>query len=288
MANLYPQLIKIPAFMTKFIDINNLNILKKLFLILKGKLTILILSKGSKKIICFYLNNFFSFNGKLKHDGKNFIKVVDSRNIYYPNERITRILINEAEFLNHIYDSYLLNQIQFDKSDLVVDCGANVGELYLAFQNKKIQINYFGVEPDKKAFFCLNKNTKTDNLNICLSDKAGMVDFYIDGIGANSSIHESKSTLKKVLMHSDTLNNKFENTKIKLLKIDAEGHELEVLKGGSEIFSNIEYISVDCGPEKGEDQNITFVEVNKYLSKKGFELIGVNKDRLIGLYKNDK
>ena len=47
--------------MTKFTDINNLNFIEKLYLILKGKLTILILSKGPKKIICFYLNNFFSF-----------------------------------------------------------------------------------------------------------------------------------------------------------------------------------------------------------------------------------
>jgi len=288
MTNLYPQLIKIPAFMTKFTDINNLNFIEKLYLILKGKLTILILSKGPNKIICFYLNNFFSFYGKLKYDGDNFIKVVDSQKIYYPNERVTRILINELEFLEHIYDSYLLNKIKFDKSDLVIDCGANVGELYLAFRNKKIQISYVGVEPDKDAFFCLNKNTKTENINICLSDKAGIVDFFVDGIGANSSIHESKSTLNKVSIYSDTLNNKFINKKIKLLKIDAEGHELEVLKGGSEVLSNVEYISVDCGPEKGEDQNITFVEVNKYLSKNGFELIGINKDRLIGLYKNEK
>lgn len=288
MTNLYPQLIKVPAFMTKFTDINNLNFIEKLYLILKGKLTILILSKGPKKIICFYLNNFFSFYGKLKYDGNNFIKVVNSQKIYYPNERITRILINELEFLEHIYDSYLLNKIKFDKSDLVIDCGANVGELYLAFRNKKIQISYVGVEPDKDAFFCLNKNTKTENINICLSDKAGIVDFFVDGIGANSSIHESKSTLNKVSIYSDTLNNKFINKKIKLLKIDAEGHELEVLKGGSEVLSNVEYISVDCGPEKGEDQNITFVEVNKYLSKNGFELIGINKDRLIGLYKNEK
>jgi len=288
MANLYPQLIKIPAFMTKFIDINNLNILKKLLLILKGKLTIFMLSKSSKKIICFYLNNFFSFQGKLIYDKNNFIKIVGSQKIYYPNERITRILINEVEFLEHIYDSYMLNQVKFHKLDVVVDCGANVGELYLAFQNKNIEISYFGVEPDKDAFFCLNKNTKTENLNICLSDKAGVVDFFVDGLGANSSIHKSKSTFDKVSINSDTLNNKFINKKIKLLKIDAEGHELEVLKGGSEVLSNIQYISVDCGPEKGESESITFVDVNNYLSKNGFKLIDINKDRLIGLYQNDR
>ena len=61
MVNLYPQLIKIPAFMTKFIDIDNLGFFQKLYLILKGKLTIFVLKLNSKKTICFYLNNFLVF-----------------------------------------------------------------------------------------------------------------------------------------------------------------------------------------------------------------------------------
>ena len=59
MVNLYPQLIKIPAFMTKFIEINKLNTFKKFYLIIKGKLTIIVWVQDQRKIICFYLNNFF-------------------------------------------------------------------------------------------------------------------------------------------------------------------------------------------------------------------------------------
>ena len=284
MVNLYPQLIKIPAFMTKFIEINKLNTFKKFYLIIKGKLTIIVLGSRSKKIICFYLNNFFRFEGNIKHDGEFYFKEVHLEKIYYPNERITRILINQNEFLEHIYDSYLLDKINFNKSDFVVDCGANVGEVYLAFKNKGIPIDYCGIEPDKNAYICLNRNTLTDNLNICLSEVSGKVDFFVDGLGANSSIHKSSTTLEKIEIYSDTLDNVFSNKKIKLLKIDAEGHELEVLKGGSEVLKNIEYISVDCGPEKGITQNITFVEVNNFLLKHGFKLKDINKDRLIVLY----
>ena len=74
MVNLYPQLIKIPAFMTKFIDIDNLGFFGKLYLILKGKLTIFVLKLNSKKTICFYLNNFFSFQGKLLYENNFFVK----------------------------------------------------------------------------------------------------------------------------------------------------------------------------------------------------------------------
>tara|TARA_B100001989_G_scaffold237323_1_gene199893 strand:- start:583 stop:1446 length:864 start_codon:yes stop_codon:yes gene_type:complete len=286
MVNLYPQLIKIPAFMTKFIDIHNLGFLKKVFLILKGKLTISVLRLNSKKIICFYFNNFFSFNGKLTYDDNFFIKVVDREKIYYPNNRVTRILINQDEFLEHLFDSYLLKNIEFRNKDLVIDCGSNVGELFLAFKNKSIDINYCGVEPDKNAFYCLNQNTNAKNLNLCLSNSDGKVEFYIDEIGANSSVHESSTTEKKEIIESITLNRAFKNKKIKLLKIDAEGHELEVLQGGSKIINNVEYISVDCGPERGVEQNTTFINVNKFLLNYNFQLIDINKERLIALYKH--
>ena len=288
MANLYPQLIKIPAFMTKFININNLNSFKKLFLILKGKLTIFIFGLKSKKIICFYLNNFFVFEGKLIFEDNNFIKLKDSKKIYYPNLRITRILIDEKQFLDFIFDSYLLSNLSFNDGDVVLDCGANVGELFLAFENKNIDIEYIGIEPDQNAYFCLNKNTKSKSLNICLSNSVGEIDFYIDELGANSSIHESTTTNEKERIDSNKLDNIFLDKKIKLLKIDAEGHELEVLQGGVNSLENIEFISVDCGPEKGLEQNITFIEVNNYLNLQHFKLIDINKDRLVALYQNEK
>lgn len=287
MVNLYPQLIKIPAFMTKFIDIDNLGFFQKLYLILKGKLTIFVLKLNSKKTICFYLNNFFSFQGKLLYENNFFVKKTNIEKIYYPNNRITRILINQDKFLDHLFDSYLLNNIKFTNNDFVIDCGANVGELFLSFKNKEIKVNYCGIEPDKNAFYCLNKNTNSENLNLCLSNKVGEVEFFIDELGANSSIHESSTTYDKKVINSITLNSAFKNKKIKLLKIDAEGHELEVLEGGSEILKNIDYISVDCGPERGIDQNITFIKVNNFLLNNNFQLIDINKERLIALYKNE-
>ena len=287
MVNLYPQLIKIPAFMTKFIDIDNLGFFEKLYLILKGKLTIFVLKLNSKKTICFYLNNFFSFQGKLLYENNFFVKKTNIEKIYYPNNRITRILINQDKFLDHLFDSYLLKNIKFTNNDFVIDCGANVGELFLSFKNKEIKVNYCGIEPDKNAFYCLNKNTNSENLNLCLSNKVGEVEFFIDELGANSSIHESSTTYDKKVINSITLNSAFKNKKIKLLKIDAEGHELEVLEGGSEILKNIDYISVDCGPERGIDQNTTFIKVNNFLLNNNFQLIDINKERLIALYKNE-
>ena len=61
----------------------------------------------------------------------------------------------------------------------------------------------------------------------------------------------SQTTNKSTDIASKRLDNIFLDKKIKLLKIDAEGSEPEVLNGTLGIIKNIEYISVDCGAERG-------------------------------------
>jgi hypothetical protein len=73
--------------------------------------------------------------------------------------------------------------------------------------------------------------------------------------------------------------------KIKLLKLEAEGSELDVLKGATKILQNIEYISADLGFEINNNTESSFIEVNQFLIKNGFELIKSHK-RWVFLYKN--
>ena len=70
------------------------------------------------------------------------------------------------------------------------------------------------------------------------------------------------------------------------MKIEAEGHEPEVLKGSIETLSRTNYISVDFGPERGVNEEFTIVDVNKILYENNFELIRFSEYRFIGLYKN--
>tara|TARA_Y100000816_G_scaffold279076_1_gene250923 strand:- start:4066 stop:4941 length:876 start_codon:yes stop_codon:yes gene_type:complete len=288
MVTLNPQIIKIPAFMTKFIDVDNLTMFQKVKLIIKGKLTTTVFKNFSEKNITLFLNTFFKFDGKLIFNENRYIKISEnkSKQLNYPNLRVTRILLNEKEFLNHLFESYLLNIPNFKPGDKVLDCGANVGELFLAFENLNLNIDYLGFEPDPNVFECLNLNTDKSNYNCALSNKSEEVDFYIDSSGGNSSIHESNETKLKTKVEARLLDEFIKNEKIKLFKLDAEGYELEVLLGGKNNLHNISYISVDCGAEKGMSQETTFVEVNNYLTSKNFEIIAINEKRLICLYKN--
>jgi len=288
MVTLNPEIIKVPAFMTKFVNVDEMSFLSKLKLILKGKFTAFIFKKASNNFICKYLNLFFKFNGKLVYEENKFIKINQNSKLYYPNLRITRVLLDEKYFLEHLYDSYLLNNIDFNNQDLVIDCGANVGELFLSIKSNSPNIQYIGFEPDDQVFECLQLNTNSKSSNICLSNESGEKNFFIDSLGANSSVYESEPGMDSMVVKVEKLENLYPDTEIKLLKIDAEGSELEVLEGSKKIFNNIDYISVDCGAEKGVNQDTTFVDVNNYLISNNFSLIGINQNRLICLYRNNR
>ena len=291
MVTLNPQIIKVPSFMTKFINVDEMSLYSKFLLIFKGKITSFILNNFKEKNICLYLNLFFKINGKIIFENGKYIKISKENNIRisYPNLRITRILLNENEFLNHLYESYLLDKVNFQNGDKVIDCGANVGELLLSFKRKNIEIDYIGFEPDPETFKSLSENINDNQslYNIALSSNDKKVNFYVDTVGGNSSMIKSKETKKTIEVESRKLNYFLKDNQVKLLKIDAEGNELDVLLGAEENINKIDYISVDCGAEKGMSSETTLIEVNEYLISRQFKLIGINDKRLVCLYKNE-
>jgi len=92
MVTINPQIIKVPAFMTKFIDANNLTLIKKINLITKGKLTAIVFNKFNQKNICRYLNVFFKFEGKLKSN-----TLVNSLKYLGHNQSINKIFKKIAD-----------------------------------------------------------------------------------------------------------------------------------------------------------------------------------------------
>ena len=60
-----------------------------------------------------------------------------------------------------------------------------------------------------------------------------------------------------------------------------------MLQGCEEILNNIQYISVDLGPERGVKKECTLVEVTNLLVSKGFKLIDFKYSRSVILFKNN-
>ena len=74
--------------------------------------------------------------------------------------------------------------------------------------------------------------------------------------------------------------------RIKLVKLEAEGAEPEILMGAMSIIDRIDYIVADIGPERGVKSESTLIEVLDILQKNNFEATKFGYNRGILLFKN--
>ncbi len=184
-------------------------------------------------------------------------------------------------------EAYLLSRIAFAPGDVVVDCGANVGELKLYFTHKAIPIEYIGIEPSPLEYDCLRSNVApSQTFNVGLWNTEGSLDFFLSSQAADSSFVEPPQYDEIVKVQTRRLDVLLPEKSIKLLKLEAEGAEPEVIEGCSGILSRIEYISADVGFERGVEQTNTLAPVTNFLLANGFELVDVGQKRLVALYRN--
>jgi len=246
-------------------------------------------SYKKKFVFLFNLCSFF-------YRSKNRIFLKD--NFYY-NEEIDWRFYHKKQglyaygrgFKKRIEDlksSYLIKDLEFNDDDIIIDVGANNGDFYLCFDKK---IKYYAYEPSPIVFSNLQHNVKNQNLfnkGIWKSDSK-KIEFYLSDEFGDSSILPIKNYTEKILIHTTTLDDIIENIQkpIKLLKLEAEGSEPEILYGLKKYMNLINYITIDCGFERGIEQKSTVSECFDYLIKNNFTMINSGGKRIVFLYKNN-
>lgn len=279
------NLINLPSFVYYDKKLSELNKLQKLFLIIKGIYFIFVTKYTNGIIYCFFCNLFYKKNGKIYNEGTLYYKKIGSKKYFYPNKRISRIFVDHKKYFDEFLDTYCLNEIDFKHDDFIIDCGANVGELYFSLLHNKLKVKYLGFEPDALAFECLVRNIDDNKAyNMALSEKEETKKLFVDTEGANTSLVDFGTSTTNDIYTNRLDSFKFKN--VKLLKIDAEGYEPEVLKGSKDTLNEIQYISVDYGNERGREEDSTMCEVTNFLYENKFKLISDSSYRKIGLFKN--
>lgn len=241
---------------------------------------------STSEIFSIVLNNSKDLNGnKFKHH-------------FFVAKRTKLYLAGLLKRGKYIGETYSLDCIKFCSNDIVIDCGSNSGDLFLYFDSINEYPNILSFEPEPNEFKALSLNSKKykekfQTFNIALSNENGMSTFWSSTDNADSSLIKPKNNSLKIDVETKTLSSFIQqqnifsiNDSIKLLKLEAEGWEPEILEGLDENIKKIEYITVDVGWERGEDEQSTIREVSNYLFLNNFEILSSHKYGPRLLFKN--
>ena len=196
------------------------------------------------------------------------------------------------------HEPNILKSLKKLNINYIFDVGSHRGEsidYFIKLKNlKKIQ----SFEPQKDIFLILKKKYKNNNkviLNqIALSQNENYKDFYINDLSSTSSfsrlnkkslwlkiknkiLNKKNPIINKIKIRSLTIDKFIKQKKIKkidLLKIDTEGHELEVLKGALKTIQEhkVKFILIELHFSKMY-QNYSKKKIESFLAKNNFFLL---------------
>jgi FkbM family methyltransferase len=183
---------------------------------------------------------------------------------------------------------YFLSRIPFGDGDVVIDCGANIGELYLWFALNGLGIRYVAFEPSPLEFAALRLNCPdAEAHNVALWNCNETLTFYLASEDADSSVIEPACHQGTIAVEARRLED-YITQPVRLLKLEAEGAEPEILEGIGEKLPLIHYIAADLGFERGVERESTLAPVTNMLLRRNFSLIDVAYPRVTALFKNDQ
>jgi FkbM family methyltransferase len=186
------------------------------------------------------------------------VKVDGTQFLVFKGQDLISNHLKKELYENDIHQLAL--KILMNKPDgLVLDIGANLGTFCVPLARKIPKLKFHAFEPQRIIYYQLCANTIINSLGNVYTYEAGLSNQEADielevpdytaetNIGAFSidkevreNEYECKTSGGKekiILMTLDSIG--FEN--VRLIKIDVEGHELEVIKGGIETIKANNY-----------------------------------------------
>ncbi len=182
------------------------------------------------------------------------------------------------------YSSRVLRHYLSSDPKLIFDVGANVGNISRLLSKEFPSANIHSFEPVPRShekLKILSKNNKNIfAINVALSDARGRLKMNVPADAEKARVCGDPSegtgnTFDVTAERVDEYCAKNSIDVIDLLKIDAEGHDLNVLKGCGASLRNTRVVVCEVGFPKTPTPWCDFQEVFAFLSKAGFDLAGL-------------
>jgi FkbM family methyltransferase len=163
---------------------------------------------------------------------------------------------------------------------VVFDVGANIGQsteqMACAFPVAQI----YSFEPIFDSFMKLKHAVaalpNVNIYNIGLSSCIGQAAFASPGRSTRFRVSADGIGVMAQLETVDHFCQSHAVGEICLLKIDTEGHDLDVLKGAQQMLSSglVNMVLAECSMNPANDSHVPFSEIYEHLTKFGFALFG--------------
>ncbi|MBO0888771.1 FkbM family methyltransferase [Candidatus Bathyarchaeota archaeon] len=230
---------------------------------------ILASNKGARKAVNILLRAAAAISAKLNVDPVVEIGLtplgMDARIAFRPLNRDLTCFIEI--FVNHVYDKYCSIQ----PGELIVDCGAYIGEFTLQAANKVGEEGIvLAFEPNPQVFPLCRSNIERNEVNnvrlfqVALGDLDDQVPFESNRTNFGSSrVVSSKTGESGLAVQMKTLSQFitcFKDKPIKLLKMDVEGSAERIVLGSEDLFRRnlVQNISAEVHP--GEERLQSMLE----------------------------
>ncbi|MBC7864450.1 MAG: FkbM family methyltransferase [Bacteroidia bacterium] len=202
--------------------------------------------------------------------------------------------VDEGQHLRQVVK--IITKEKLKNEGIIIDIGAANGGVSAFFAKNFPGNSVYGFEPNPSFGAMLsiagNYPENVQFRNVALSNKEGEMPFYITRNLLSSSLKkinkqalhtdkDNNSALleveKEVLVKVSTLDNEFVDLKgsVLLMKIDVQGAELDVLKGGVKLLEKTKYIITEMQMHKFYDNASPYYSVDEFLRENGFKLIDI-------------
>ena len=233
-------------------------------------------------VFFFFVNllcKFSLINVRVRYGSGGGYLYTDNERSRYASDRLRGLRLWHRGFSyrdTQLIEKYGLAFVDLDVGDVVIDCGANYGDVYFALASLGKQVNYVAIEPDPTVRTALEKNITPDGRICGLALGAQNDDsaaFFISGMSGDSSVVKPDIVEKEVLVPMQTLTTLIEAVglqKLGLLKLEAEGYEIEILRGAHDVLRRFRYVTVDGSAERHGIE--TLDDLRSILEQYGFNL----------------
>jgi FkbM family methyltransferase len=168
------------------------------------------------------------------------------------------------------------------RPDVVFDVGANVGRTAISFARGFPEATVYAFEPVAATFRTLSENVASEArirpFNLALGRRAGRARMRIQSLSVSNRIATWRDYYRPhetvTMTSGDAFCAEHSIEQIGFLKIDAEGHDLEVLRGFAAMLksSRVDLVEAEVGMNPENRMHASFGSVQRFLERLGYRL----------------